>query len=712
MVKQNSKLIFSLIFLLIFGLGAYAQERLTGLSVNPHIQKHRQSFMPKQLSDDSIPALHLPFFEDFSTSFVYPDQSKWLDRDVFVNKDFPFLPPNSGAATFDVLDEFGHVHQDASINAFIADYLSSRPIRLDSIFADSPQALSPADSLYFSFFFQPQGRGNAPETHDSLVLQFGYPTGNMLFERIDSIIVPAASILIIIGQDQINVHDTIWAPEGCDTSLYIISDRIYGWDDDILMPCDSIFVEEYAWNTVWKHQGMTLEEFNSEHHEYAYFKQVMIPLTDTEYFSDRFQFRFYNIATLAYPTAPGDQANVDQWNVDFIYLDKDRTIHEPHHEKLSFSSRAPSFLKRYESMPYKQYRFAPSNAIKESLELKIVNLTSETLNTKYEYHVQQRDGEQSFMYDGGNCNLDPFMEKGFQSCSSGCGKKHACPDVASLFALDTDKDTTSFTIKHYISDASGSAALTDSLVYTQGFYNYFAYDDGTAEVGYNLEPSYAYLAYQFYLSTPDTLKAIHMFFNKTKGQTNNMRFDLLVWNSRNAQPFEVIYTKPNQRPQFSDDLLGFVSYELEQPLPLNGEFYIGLMKKDQGNLNIGFDRVNNSSQYLFLNIDGTWQTSQEEGALMMRPAFGSGKLIGIDEKEHKEVISHYPNPAQGKIYFQIHDESISAQKIKLYDLVGREVLQQNWSSSMDISMLRPGLYLIQVETESSLIYQSKVLIIK
>ena len=37
--------------------------------------------------------------------------------------------------------------------------------------------------------------------------------------------------------------------------------------------------------------------------------------------------------------------------------------------------------------------------------------------------------------------------------------------------------------------------LVDSTIYHQGFYNYYAYDDGTPEMGYGLEPAGAQLGY-------------------------------------------------------------------------------------------------------------------------------------------------------------------------------------------------------------------------
>lgn len=707
----NKSFLLSILITTFFCSPIFSQERLTGLSGNPYKQSFKFD-LPNTKESSNQEALHLPFFEDFSTSHIYPNQQNWADFNVFVNKDFPVFPPNSGAATFDVLNSNGDVYSHASINPFIADYLSSRTIRLDSILGESPRKLSPADSVYFSFYYQPQGRGDKPEVQDSLVLQFGYPTENLVVDYIDSITFPAAEILILTGQDQININDTIWSPMGCNPEIYILSDRIYTWDDEITMPCDTVFTQEFLWEKIWASEGMSLETFVGDGNETDYFKQVLIPIKDSIFFKEGFRFRFYNLATIAQPIAAGDQGNVDQWSVDMIYLNYGRSYQDIYLEKISFSDRAPSFLKRYESMPYRQYRSSPTTSIKEELSLKILNLSSETRNTKYQYFVEQTNGGQRFSWDGGNCNLQSFDNSGFQTCATGCGQKHACPPVESLFALDYDIDSTSFIIKHFISDSTSSNVLVDSLVYRQGFYNYFAYDDGTPELGYNLEPAFAYLAYQFTLNTTDTLKSVHILFNKTLGATNDMRFDLIVWNDINGRPKDILYRKNNLRPGFSDELFGFYTYMLDTPVVLNGTFYVGIMKVDQGNLNIGFDKVNNSKQYLFHNIEGVWQNSQFDGALMIRPAFGSGQFIAIDENPDLGSISFYPNPASNSLNLTINKSSISPESIEIMDITGRRVLQLPWSETINIVTLQSGVYFLRITEKHETIFQSKILIVR
>lgn len=118
--------------------------------------------------------LQLPFVDDFSSTNVYPDPKLWIDRNVFINSNFPINAPTIGVATFDGLDRFGNPYDNSNLNTFGgADTLTSRPINLAVNSSGNPYSL--ADSLFLSFYYQRKGLGDAPEGADSLTLQFYDP---------------------------------------------------------------------------------------------------------------------------------------------------------------------------------------------------------------------------------------------------------------------------------------------------------------------------------------------------------------------------------------------------------------------------------------------------------------------------------------------------------------------------------------------------------
>ena len=115
--------------------------------------------------------LELPFFDDFSESNLYPDSTKWLNNQVYINNHFPIQPPTLNVATFDVLDANGIPYR-GTINKDLStfgDSLVSQPINLkDSV--GVPYTLS--DSIILSFFYQPNGNGYHLNSEDSLRLSF------------------------------------------------------------------------------------------------------------------------------------------------------------------------------------------------------------------------------------------------------------------------------------------------------------------------------------------------------------------------------------------------------------------------------------------------------------------------------------------------------------------------------------------------------------
>ena len=287
-MKFNPK--FSILLLLLLPFFGSAQEILTGVPQNSVIMKAAKKGIPAR----SATAVKLPFVDDFSNYTGYPDAHLWQDRQGYVNTGFAVYPPSIGVITLDILDEYGQVYSHASRNTFEADTLTSNLIRLDSNFLQHRQMLA-SDSLYLSFYYQPAGAsktypaggweivGDAPEHSDKLVLEFGYATGDMVFAGFEY-----GEYIIEDGQ-YYSMGDTIENPFMPGT-YYVFESAAYA-GEVILMPVDSIFEEEYVWNEVWSSYGCNVSDWVEEN-PLQYFKQVMIPITDAQYFRNNFQFRF------------------------------------------------------------------------------------------------------------------------------------------------------------------------------------------------------------------------------------------------------------------------------------------------------------------------------------------------------------------------------------------------------------------------------------
>jgi|GEM_PF-180121 len=121
-----------------------------------------------------IPA-PFPFIDDFSTTEIYPDALKWKDQHAYINRTMAIDPVSLGVATLDGLDGTGnpHLEEPSSVNMVgPADSLTSARF----CFADK----LPADSLYFSFYYQAMGYGDFPNGPDSLFIDFLDVNGNWI----------------------------------------------------------------------------------------------------------------------------------------------------------------------------------------------------------------------------------------------------------------------------------------------------------------------------------------------------------------------------------------------------------------------------------------------------------------------------------------------------------------------------------------------------
>lgn len=153
---------YTFLILLLFSVFfVFGQECARPIRWNPFQKSNSNSFLHTARTTAAI--LTLPFFEDFTGYSASPDSNQWQDFQVYINNTMGASPISRGVATFDALNANGIPYDSFSnTERSYADSLTSQAIDLS--------AHSPADSLYLSFFYQPQGNGFYPLLADSLIL--------------------------------------------------------------------------------------------------------------------------------------------------------------------------------------------------------------------------------------------------------------------------------------------------------------------------------------------------------------------------------------------------------------------------------------------------------------------------------------------------------------------------------------------------------------
>jgi hypothetical protein len=657
------KSFFALFLILLVSLSAFAQEVLTIPGFSPAIAN---TYSTRQKSSQATNTIKLPFYDDFSVISVYPSPLRWADEYVFVNTDYAKFPPTIGVATLDALDETGSLYSNAGPIPFDADYLTSLPIRLDSVFSPSKEAITLADPVVFSFYYQPQGRTISPPSKKaSLILEFHSPGDN----------------------------DTITTDEG--------------------------IVIEPIWNEIWSTVGgVSVDTFAFP--DSNYFRQVVIPLNkiqdSTLYYKNGFQFRFRNIAALAGNSQSDWRNNGSHWNIDLVWLN----VGLPVQKDIAFGDIAPSMLVNYESMPFRQYLPNFINEMKDSLNIYIANLDNVNQNVSYRYDASKSSGEIFATWDPGGFIVKPFQTDWY--CDY---RPFSRPPVNFFFPASTDEKIV-FHITHTLTpDPNPLFRSNDSTQFDQLFSNYYAYDNGTSEAGIGINGAAGAYAVQFKLNIADTVRGMQIYFNPVVGGTNQKIIDLQVWNDAFGKPGQIIKTLSGVTPIYSENLNEFTSYWFEEPLVVNSAtfpgmiFYIGWTQSFVDNLNVGFDRYKDSYSKRFFNVDGNWEMSSEMnyGSLMMRPIVGPANPLNITKPNKVQQLSIFPNPvSDGTLVVQLpevlRNTPESNLDINIISASGSCILSGSFSNPMDVSSLAPGFYLVLLTDKSNGYKATGKLIIK
>ena len=637
-----TKNIFAILSIVLISFTAFAQEIITSPAFNPAVA---ESYSNKKSAKTSSEALRLPFYDDFSVISVIPSPLRWTDAYTFVNTDYAKFPPSIGVVTLDALDDKGALYPNAGPHAFDADYLTSAPIRLDSLFSPTKKATTRSDSIFLSFYYQPQGRTISPPSKEaSLILEFHSP-----------------------GE-----FDTI--PSATDT---------------VIVP---------HWRLVWFTEGGTkVDTFAKQ--EGSYFKHVVIPILDSSrYYKNGFQFRFRNIAALAGNSQPDWRNNGSHWNIDIVWLNAGKTVQKD----MAFAAPAPSMLQNYQSMPFNQYSKNFINELKDTLDIAIANLYDKNQNVSYKYDVRKNSLSPFKTYDGGSYTISPFEIDGYTTYAP-----FAKPPVNFLFPVSDDEKIVFHIIHTLTPDPNPLFRSNDSIQFDQLFSNYYAYDNGTAESGIGINGNPGSYAVQFKLNVADTLRGMQIYFNPVINGANLKLIDLHVWDDSFGKPGKMKDTL-GILPTYSGNLNEFNTYWFETPIRVDATtfpgliFYIGWTQTNGDNLNIGFDRYTNSQEKRFFNVNGNWEMSTDAnnyGSVMMRPIIGSANPLNIEKPLAAEQLRIQPNPVTDgnliiKLPAQWKDISENTLEVKIVSANGSLVYSGGFSNPVNVSGLQPGFYMV------------------
>ena len=641
------KIAFLIFVSIISAASSNGQEVLLNLQSYP-VKEVKIKKTSAQAKSKSL--LALPFFDDFSKGFSYPDPNNWTDSYVLINQTYAINPPTIGVATLDAMNQYGKLYAHLTTSSLPADTLTSQPIDLNIPVSDT--------TVYFSFQYQPQGLGYEPEVNDSLVIEF------------------------------LSTDDNKW---------------IRTWSASTQIKSANKVIEfNHITKKVLTRKATKISS--------SFFK-VMLPLNDERFRKAGFQFRFINYASISENTQePSIRGNVDHWNIDLVYLNSNRSLFDTTLNDIALIKPIKSFLKNYESIPWKHFtNQAKLTELTDPLSFpfQYTNLGANTWNIARRFVITDLSYLNiSDTISGGSENIIPFqtiyyprlLEYSFTSNWEDSAKY----DMVNYLITDSD-------------DSTRYLRQNDTVRYTQQFFNYYAYDDGSPEDGYGVRgegSDNAMIALKYHSYELDSLKGILIYFNQIFGENTNLRFELTVWKDYNGRPGDILYQRDAYKPTlaYNKDTL----YRIDAPLKIGGDFWVGWVNTSTDALNLGFDLNNVHNNKLFYNLSGDWVQSTFKGSLMMKPVFGKLTLgqTGIDKPTKQVEFTIYPNPANNQINLNL-SEGTQPERFRIVNLAGQVVLNKVYqSSNIDISSLSTGIYLFQLTLRNRTTTTKKLVIIR
>jgi hypothetical protein len=456
-----------------------------------------------------------------------------------------------------------------------------------------------------------------------------------------------------------------------------------------------------TWQQVWAANGYVLTDSS--------FRRAMLPIVDEEFLHAGFQFRFINYAALA--------GAVDHWHLDYLLLDEARTAADTFFLDMAMVEGDINLLRNYSSMPWPHYKANPAGQMGEFRYMKMRNSAADTYPTKYGFNVFNAFGLQITTFDTADVNTVPFALCGNRLNDCGDDIGFELEQWTYPTDVEASSDTNYFLIEHALITESDVYPINNRLIGKQRFYNYYAYDDGTAEVAYGLGnlqlPGEVAVRYNSVMR--DSLRAIQYYLNPVAEDLSGEPVRFMVWRGE-VVPEELLYISEEANFDYSTGPNYMNHFFLEEPLDIQGNFFIGWRQQPVAGqkFSIGLDRQNDAKENVFYKIGTTqWTQSSIPGAVMFRPVFGKPYdwTIGVEE-EQAAKFTVYPNPSTGKIYLR---ESTPGQfasaYVHLYDVAGRAVLsQRGYVDGIDATDVNPGLYILEVQTGNGKRFTQRIIL--
>jgi hypothetical protein len=448
------------------------------------------------------------------------------------------------------------------------------------------------------------------------------------------------------------------------------------------------FNKSNGWVTVWNQSGYEVD---------TAFHQQFIAIKDPSFFHDAFQFRFRSYGRNTGP--------YDTWHIDYVYLNADRSVKQPYIFDVSVRKPLSSFLKNFTAMPLRQYRVNAAAAVSDSLRTDVVNhFNNFNILTSTLTVFDEQRGTQLLQATQRSIYVESLKS---QSLSAKISPPTIAATLDSLHLLSKFYVVTTDTIP-------GVNLKTNDTIYSKtALSDYYAYDDGNAEYGVQVNQKLGRVGVQYVLSKPDTIGGVRIALVPFNKDISGQGFTIQIYNNKNGKPDQIVAQR-SVAVRYPGSRNAFVDYAFSNPVAVTDTFYVGWLQINEQPVTVGFDR--NSvlgKNRVFYNLGTEWaKETALNGSIMIRPYLGrkaQAIVTGTEPTPDAEAF-FFPNPNKGVVNWQ----NKSLKKIDIYSIQGRlveTISPAPGEHSASLARLSDGIYIIKA-TDGKRTFVQKMLFFK
>ncbi len=708
-------------------------EEVGPLTANPHIQKESSNILkanPNTFDSTFIYApdtIALPVFDEFSTNKFQVYNADYSDAGVTFDKVYKLLDmssvPLASDAAFTMQQTFKRTINVAE-GTFFDEAFTPTQIRIGSL-ASYPVTHVPTNVYPPFYIYDTLDYPNdvdtiwipEPDVFQDSATQFftsvndpdliwldhhayhnyswavePWSLGVVSFDGLDENGIPYAINTTTTGYADYLTSKPI------DMSVTSAADSVYFsflWQaegfGDIPETGDSLVLEFYAkdldqWNRVWSVNGEGVSSFQQGH----------ILIENTDYFKRGFQFRFKNYGGLS--------GSLDHFHIDYVNLRQFSGHQDTVIRDFAFVYPVHTLLETFTSIPWDHYKTDPGSKMSSNVHVVVRNSDNVPEN--------EENGSVSLVYGGveeGSFILDENTLNNADLNYSPWTTYHSFHDFTGGAFYDETKPglMEEFEFISRATHQNSNFTLNDSTISKQYFQNYYSYDDGSAEAAYGPTGNQARLAIKYTPYEADSLIGAMIHFVQSVDDVSDKLFLLTVWADNGGVPGTVLYEDQLFFPRSPEYRIGknlFSTYYFLDTMKVHvgGTFYIGWRQFGPERLNVGLDRniINNDKTFFSVDNGISWNESQIEGSVMIRPIFSTSldPLLGITMKTSEELsFVLYPNPTSGVVNIRMDAGEFTTAEVR--NIQGQLIMQVT-DPMINLSDYPSGVYFVRIPESS------------